>query len=61
MMWDRSAESDAELRASATLRAESFYTYPPERSFAGKVQFYSPCASDSSCAKIIGTLNLSDA
>ncbi|CAL8463977.1 g3512 [Coccomyxa elongata] len=33
----RPAETDAELRASATLRAESFYTYPPERSFAGKI------------------------
>ncbi|KAK9918680.1 hypothetical protein WJX75_005914 [Coccomyxa subellipsoidea] len=36
-MTIRPAESDAELRACATLRAESFYTYPPERSFAGQI------------------------
>lgn len=57
MMCNRPAETDAELRASATLRAESFYTYPPDRSFAGKVQCHSPCASTSS--KIISSGNLS--
>ena len=32
----RHAELDEELQACAKLRAETFYTYPPERAFAGQ-------------------------
>ncbi len=33
----RLAEEDDQLRAAAALRAVSFYAYPPEREFAGRV------------------------
>jgi hypothetical protein len=36
----REACSDDELKAAAFLRAKSFYVYPPEREFAGKVSFF---------------------
>ena len=36
----REALSDEELKAAAALRAKSFYVYPPEREFAGKVSFF---------------------
>ena len=36
----REALSDEELKAAAALRAKSFYVYPPEREFAGKVRFF---------------------
>ena len=36
----REALSDEELKAAAALRAKSFYVYPPEREFAGKVRFH---------------------
>jgi len=34
----REAHDDGELDAAAYLRAVSFYAYPPERAFAGKVR-----------------------
>lgn len=37
MILTREAVTDEEFQAAAALRAVSFYAYPPERAFAGKV------------------------
>ena len=41
----RHAYLDEELKACAKLRAETFYTYPPERAFAGQVRVTARCDS----------------